>query len=164
MLSLHQWSIPLDFHTHKSILEKKSAANTMEVKIIILALEVSQYQDNDLLLVLWHSAGAAVLWGELDLAYHELGRIPGSFCSDFGWLARLTWTNSFAAMYSKAKWFCKCLSGWMKTDASFLCLQSRLGRNSGLEVLLSCFLLLGNTTAKVINTSGNKYHSILAWA
>lgn len=35
---------------------------------------------------------------------------------------------------------------------------------SGLEVIHSCFLLWGNTTAKVINTTGNKYCSILAWA
>lgn len=46
----------------------------------------------------------------------------------------------------------------------FFCLQSQLVENSGVEVRHSCFLLLGNTTAKVINTSRNKYCNILAWA
>lgn len=64
--------------------------------------------------------------------------------------------NSFMATFSKAKLFWMCLSGWMKTDASFLCLQPRLAGNSGLEVAHSCFLLLGNTMTEVINTAGKK--------
>lgn len=34
-------------------------------------------------------------------------------------ILHLQWIRSFMTTFSKAKLFCMCLSGWMKTDASF---------------------------------------------
>lgn len=158
MLSLHLQSIPVDFYTHKNNTEMK------RVQKILGKWKNNYYFSirDPSVLGQWaiicfttvpSKAGTTVHRGGADPAHSEIL----TFGFWMGWKVHgYSELNSFMATFSKAKLFLMCLSGWMKTDASFLCIQSQLAGNSGLEVAHSCFLLLGNTMTKVINTAGKK--------